>query len=188
MFVLANVNSLGIVPGRLLILTLIVFIGCSASLVDQEPPLPRASYAERRGKYLFLANLNVYKRSMIWPVANKGVTSQFGRRAGGRFHEGLDLKSSLGDTIYAAHNGRVVFSGFMNGFGRVIVIKAGPVATIYAHNRRNLVSRGSIVERGDRIAEVGQTGHATGPHLHFEVRAQTRQGGYVAVDPRYFLA
>jgi murein DD-endopeptidase MepM/ murein hydrolase activator NlpD len=72
--------------------------------------------------------------------------------------------------------GRVVYSGSgVPGYGNLIILKhAGNLSTVYAHCRRNLVRVGQRVQRGAVIGEVGQTGRATGPHLHFEVRVEGR--------------
>lgn len=164
-----------------------ILVSCG-SMFETRESRKATSNAERRGKYMFLADLTAYKNSMDWPVVERVINSPFGWRSGGGFHEGLDLKGGVGDTVYAAHGGRVAYSGLMKGYGKVIIVQSGPIATLYAHNRRNLVGHARVVRRGQRIAEVGRTGHATGPHLHFEVRAKTRQGRFVAVNPKYFLA
>lgn len=105
-----------------------------------------------------------------WPVRGT-LTSSFGRR-GRRRHDGIDLSARRGTPIRAAAPGRVIHSGGELGdYGKVVIIKhAGHWISVYAHNRRNLVQEGAFVERGDVIAEVGKTGNATGPHLHFEIR------------------
>jgi murein DD-endopeptidase MepM/ murein hydrolase activator NlpD len=158
--------------------------GCG--FLSENSTIPSTSHAQRQGSYIYLANLAKYHRSMHWPVERHIIDSQFGDRRG-RFHEGLDLRGSRGDIIRSAHSGKVVFSGFKNGYGRTIVVQSGPIETVYAHTRRNLIGRSRMVRRGQRIAEVGASGKVTGPHLHFEVRVKTRQGRFVAVNPTYFL-
>ena len=65
----------------------------------------------------------------------------------------------------------MIFSGTQNGYGKMVVIDHGNgIQTAYAHNSKNLVSKGQRVHKGQKIAEVGNTGRSTGPHLHFEVR------------------
>jgi murein DD-endopeptidase MepM/ murein hydrolase activator NlpD len=105
-----------------------------------------------------------------WPVEGP-ISSGFGRRWL-RHHDGIDIAASSGTPVRAAARGRVVHSGQgVTGYGNLVIINhEGATATVYAHNRRNLVRVGEWVEQGEVIAEVGQTGHASGPHLHFEVR------------------
>jgi murein DD-endopeptidase MepM/ murein hydrolase activator NlpD len=98
------------------------------------------------------------------------LTSRFGWRWG-RLHKGIDISARIGTPIYAADGGKVIFSGTQNGYGKMVVIDHGNgIQTAYAHNSKNLVSKGQRVHKGQKIAEVGNTGRSTGPHLHFEVR------------------
>lgn len=104
-----------------------------------------------------------------WPVQGR-LTSRFGVR-GRRPHEGIDLGAPHGTPIFAAEAGRVIHSGRFGAYGKVVILKhAGAYRSLYAHARRLYVEKGDFVERGQRIAEVGATGRATGPHLHFEIR------------------
>lgn len=113
----------------------------------------------------------------IWPV--KGViTSKFGPRWGKK-HSGIDIGCPQGTPVVASAAGTVVFSGEKSGYGLAIIIKHPDNSfTIYAHNSKNLVSDQQPVKQGEKIALVGQTGRASGPHLHFEIRK-----GSVPVDP-----
>jgi murein DD-endopeptidase MepM/ murein hydrolase activator NlpD len=105
----------------------------------------------------------------IWPVRGK-ITSNYGRRRG-RMHEGIDVAARSGTAIYAAESGKVIHSGRLGGYGNVVIIKhMGSYKSVYAHASRLYVRRGQLVERGQKIAAVGSTGRATGPHLHFEIR------------------
>jgi murein DD-endopeptidase MepM/ murein hydrolase activator NlpD len=73
--------------------------------------------------------------------------------------------------VRAAEAGRVTHSGWLGDYGRVVIVKhAGHYSTVYAHNRANKVRKGQFVEKGDVLAEVGSSGNASGPHLHFEIR------------------
>jgi murein DD-endopeptidase MepM/ murein hydrolase activator NlpD len=110
------------------------------------------------------------KLEFEWPVLGQ-LSSAYGQR-GSNGHDGIDLRAEEGTPIHAAEAGRVVYAGDELGdYGKVIVIKhMGRWATVYAHNRKNLAGEGDFVEKGDVIAEVGETGNASGPHLHFEVR------------------
>ena len=108
--------------------------------------------------------------AFVWPVQGARLSSAFGRRRG-RPHEGIDLAIGKGTTIRAAEAGKVVHSGWLGDYGKVVIIKhAGYYRTVYAHASRIYVSRGDFVDRGQRIALVGSTGRSTGPHLHFEIR------------------
>ncbi len=117
-----------------------------------------------------------------WPLSGR-VSSSFGTR-GRDHHEGIDIPASEGTAIRAAEAGRVVHSGARLGdYGNVVIVKhAGRYATVYAHNRRNLVSQGDFVEKGQPIAQVGDSGNASAPHLHFEIRRDRS-----AQDPLLFL-
>ena len=112
-----------------------------------------------------------------WPVRGK-VTSRFGER-GRKSHRGIDVSARRGTGVRAAAAGRVVFSDHKRDYGRVVILEhAGGYETVYAHNQENLVWDGTHVQQGQLIAEVGSTGNAKGPHLHFEVRIANR-----AIDP-----
>jgi murein DD-endopeptidase MepM/ murein hydrolase activator NlpD len=106
----------------------------------------------------------------IWPVDGK-VSSAYGFRNGAH-HDGIDIPARRGTPVRAAESGRVIHSGnTLAGYGNTVIIKhVGKFSTVYAHNRRNLVREGDFVERGQVIAEVGDTGRTTAPHLHFEIR------------------
>jgi murein DD-endopeptidase MepM/ murein hydrolase activator NlpD len=73
--------------------------------------------------------------------------------------------------VRAADNGFVIFSGRLRGYGNVVILQhSGGFVTVYGHNRRNLVREQAAVTRGQVIAELGATGRASGPNLHFEIR------------------
>ena len=104
-----------------------------------------------------------------WPARGR-LSSGFGRR-GGRPHEGIDIAARRGTPIFAAEAGRVIHSGRLGSYGKVVIVKhAGRYRTVYAHASRLMVRKGEFVERGQKIAEVGSTGRSTGPHVHFEIR------------------
>ena len=125
--------------------------------------------------------------NLRWPVA-KVITSPFGRRIGleqyGIFHTGTDLGVPSGTPVRAAAAGRVMnLSGwYQQGYGWGVFIDHGNgVVTVYGHNSALTVSPGQYVQQGDVIALSGQTGWATGPHVHYEVRIN---GQYV--DPEAY--
>jgi murein DD-endopeptidase MepM/ murein hydrolase activator NlpD len=104
-----------------------------------------------------------------WPLKGT-LTSSFGRRGRGD-HEGIDVSAPRGTSIRASESGKVIHSGKLGDYGKVVIVKhAGNFRSVYAHARKTHVRKGSFVEKGDRIAEVGSTGNATAPHLHFEIR------------------
>lgn len=116
------------------------------------------------------------------------ITSYFGQRISptlGRLkmHEGLDVGAPYGTPILAPADGIVTFSGTKAGFGQFVQIDHGyGIETIYAHNQSLHVKSGQKIKRGTLLAAVGNTGHSTGPHLHYEVRVNG-----IAVDPLYFI-
>jgi murein DD-endopeptidase MepM/ murein hydrolase activator NlpD len=117
----------------------------------------------------------------VWPV-NGVVVSGFGMRWG-RMHEGIDITAATGTPIRAAASGTVIHSGWLGGYGNLVVIDHGNgLATAYAHASALLVRVGQQVSQGQTIALVGSTGNSSGPHLHFEVRVNG-----VAVDPLLYL-
>ncbi len=89
-------------------------------------------------------------------------------------YNGVDLADKVGTPIYAAAAGTVIVSktgGWNGGYGNMIIIShSNGTQTVYAHNSKNLVSPGQVVSQGQTIALMGATGHATGPHVHFEIR------------------
>lgn len=119
---------------------------------------------------------------------NGWITSYFGPRINpytGRLkmHEGIDVGAPNGSSIYAPADGVVVFAGLKPGFGKNVQIDHGyGIETLYAHSERLHVKSGQQVKRGTLLANVGSTGHSTGPHLHYEVRING-----VPVDPFYFI-
>jgi murein DD-endopeptidase MepM/ murein hydrolase activator NlpD len=117
----------------------------------------------------------------IWPVSGP-VTSPFGWRWG-RMHEGIDIGVGYGTPIHAAASGTVIYCGWESGYGNLTVIDhGGGLATAYGHQSSIAVSCGQQVLQGQVIGYVGATGHAFGPHLHFEVRVNGN-----AVDPLGYL-
>jgi len=118
-----------------------------------------------------------------WPLPEGRISSAFGRRWG-RKHEGIDLAAPSGTPVLAAREGRVLYAGnTLRGYGNMVVLQhANDLLTAYAHNSVLLVRVGDRVRAGQTIARVGQSGSATGPHLHFEVRR-----GHVPLNPLRFL-
>ncbi|MEM9043231.1 MAG: DUF5930 domain-containing protein [Pseudomonadota bacterium] len=122
------------------------------------------------------------------PVYGMRLTSGFGPRRDPfkrriAMHNGIDWAGPRGTPIYATGHGVVTFVGWQKGYGRVVKIKhAFGFETVYAHLSRARVKVGQEVERGDRIADMGNTGRSTGTHLHYEVRI-----GKEPVNPAKFI-
>lgn len=141
--------------------------GASAHAVAAGPPADTLEHREP-GDCAVLARRDGL--AFEWPVLGH-LTSEFGER-GGRSHDGIDLGADEGTPVHAAEAGRVVYADDeLSDYGKVVIVKhTARWATVYAHNRRNLVDEDDFVEKGDVIAEVGDTGNASAPHLHFETR------------------
>jgi murein DD-endopeptidase MepM/ murein hydrolase activator NlpD len=118
-----------------------------------------------------------------WPVRGR-LSSRFGMRHG-RSHEGIDVAAPRGTPIFAAESGRVIHSGRLGSYGKVVIVKhAGAYRTVYAHASKLLVRKGQFVERGQKVAEVGSTGRSSGPHVHFEIRRSESPRNPLAFLPR----
>ena len=149
--------------------------------VGQELFLPGASQVA--GSYSRPASrsgsVSRSSRSFRWPVVGR-INSPFGwrrhpiskRRS---FHTGVDIKASRHTRIRAARSGRVVYAGWMGGYGRVVVVKHDSTySTLYAHCQKLYVRKGQKVSAGKVVATVGTSGRSTGPHLHFEIRINNK--------------
>lgn len=128
------------------------------------------------------------KGGFRWPVMGR-INSPFGWRQHPitrrkDFHTGIDIKASRNDPIKAAGGGRVAYSGWMGGYGKVLVIEhPNGQSTLYAHCSTLLAGKGASVSSGQLVARIGTTGRSTGPHLHFEVR-----NGNSPVNPIKYLS
>lgn len=98
------------------------------------------------------------------------LTSRFGTRWG-RMHTGIDVAGPVGTAIRASDGGVVTYTGWKGNYGLAVMIDHGQnKVTLYAHCNKILVKTGDKVYKGQKVAEMGNTGNSTGPHLHFEVR------------------
>lgn len=107
---------------------------------------------------------------LSWPVDGPVVRSFEKNRS--PFHDGIDISSNDGAAIYAAKDGKVLYSGDdIDGYGNMIIVRhENNMITVYAHNKLNMVEEGQDVTARQKIAEVGKTGGADKTHLHFELR------------------
>jgi len=127
-------------------------------------------------------SLDVYANEYIWPIEGVRITSRLGQRWG-KFHPGLDIAAAQGSLVLAAMDGEVTESKYFGDYGNAVVINNNAsYVTIYAHLSVLLVKKGDRVKKGQVIAYSGNSGHSTGPHLHFEVRYMT-----VVLNPEVFL-
>ena len=107
------------------------------------------------------------------------ITSRFGIREStssivSPFHTGIDIAADTGTVYYAAMEGTVVEASSEGAYGIHIKIVQDDVATLYAHSNTIYVKEGDHINQGQELGEVGETGNATGPHLHFEIRKEER--------------
>lgn len=108
------------------------------------------------------------------------INSKYGLRrdpitGSARMHTGIDLKAGYGRSVGASLGGKVLFAGYRGGYGKLVILDHGKgIATFYAHLSEISVTIGQRLASGQTVGLVGSTGRSTGPHLHYEVRAQGR--------------
>ncbi len=113
--------------------------------------------------------------AFAWPVKGR-ITSSFGKRTDPftkqkKFHCGIDISCNEGTPVKASYDGKVIYSDWKDGYGKVVIIKHDKgYITVYAHNSENIVNVGDKVKKGTVIAYSGMTGAVTGAHLHYEIR------------------
>lgn len=120
----------------------------------------------------------------VKPVSGN-ITSRFGANESIRdhTHKGMDIAAPKGTPIKAAAEGTVTYSGWMGGYGNLVILSHGNgIQTYYGHCSKLNVSKGDTVTAGDVIALVGSTGNSTGNHLHFEIRKNGQQ-----INPQRYL-
>ena len=150
--------------------------GASQSLEEALAGMPSSC-----GSELFFSHLLTLLRNDVdFKVPAQGeLTSGFGMRWG-RHHRGIDIANAIGTPIHAVWNGRVIRASMQGGYGLTVEIQHSEgYVTRYAHCNRLLVREGDRVVAGQTVAEMGNTGSSTGPHLHFEVIGADG----VAIDP-----
>ena len=141
-----------------------------------QPPGKDAAGAPFKGGYYSLDGQSLRRAFLSSPVEFSRISSGFSMRfhpilQKWRAHLGTDFAASTGTPARTVGDGVVEFAGMQNGFGNVVFIKhRNNHETVYAHLSKINVQRGQTVSQGQTIGLVGQTGWATGPHLHFEVR------------------
>ena len=134
---------------------------------------------------------NVVASGFMKPIQGR-ITSPFGWRThpifnSRTFHSGVDIGGPNYGAIKASNSGKVIYTGWYGGYGKVVIIEHGivggkPVSTLYAHMSSVKAVNGQTVKKGDVIGYEGTTGYSTGPHCHFEVRENgkpSNPSGYV---------
>ncbi|MDB5957630.1 M23 family metallopeptidase [Ramlibacter sp.] len=133
------------------------------------------------GSYFDFQGRSLEHQFLAWPVAFTRISSNFAMRFHPLLHrwirhEGTDFAAPMGTPVRSVGLGRVEFAGWQNGYGNVIHIDHGNGdSTVYAHLSHIDVRANDAVQRGQLIGNVGMTGWATGPHLHFEFRENGQQ-------------
>ena len=171
----------------------------SADLVAEAPLVPtmhetleeysylRTTNLARRQRNIF-SDLNTNVLPSVWPV-NGRLEGGYGKRndpfsGEGAMHTGVDISAPKGTPVRAAADGVVLRAGWNGGYGKCVIVDHGHgYQTWYGHLSRMDVIEGQPIRQGEVVGAVGSTGHATGPHLHYEVRV-----GATPVNPYRFLA
>ena len=125
------------------------------------------------------SQVKITSTGFIRPISGP-ITSPFGHRIhpifkSRIFHSGIDIGGPNGGAIRASNDGKVIYSGWYGGYGKVVILDHGvvngqPITTLYAHMSSIGVSNGQMVKKGQTLGREGSTGYSTGPHCHFEVR------------------
>ena len=147
-------------------------------------PLPPASAPKLIDPAkLDIESATASRQGFIWPAHGK-IVSDFGLKNAGRRNDGIDIAVASGAPVRAARSGEVIYTGNeIRGYGNLVLIRhEDGYVSAYAHNREVLVKRGDFVHAGQRIAAAGQTGNASQPTLHFEIRRDRKP-----VDPIGYL-
>ena len=161
-------------------------------LARMQPVMPPVTEAELNALLPIYAPADPERLDLLWPVETRTISSGWGprmrtktvrvknqRKKAVRYksrHRGIDLNAPAGTAVFAAIDGQILTAGRHKQYGNYVVIDHGNgVVTLYAHHKLNLVREGDIVRRGQKIAEVGRSGNATGPHLHFELKVDGTQ-------------
>ncbi|OQY13118.1 MAG: hypothetical protein B6I30_03470, partial [Desulfobacteraceae bacterium 4572_187] len=116
-----------------------------------------------------------FKGLLKMPIKGK-ITRFFGVYKNNKFNvtnfcSGIDIKTKRGEPVTAVYGGKIIYSSWFKGYGNMIIIDHGSsYYTLYAHLEEVLTAKGAVIETGEVIATVGDTGSLTGPNLHFEVR------------------
>lgn len=158
----------------------------SGEVTDRKETAEPEIIREKKDKIILVGTAERPKTAatgtFIMPIEHYVVTSEWGGRWG-RMHEGMDFGAGTGTPIYASDGGKVIKANYWSGHGLCVEIDHGNgVITRYSHCSAVHVSIGDLVYQGQHIANVGNTGHSFGSHLHFEVRVNG-----VSQNPRNYV-
>ncbi len=135
-------------------------------------------------------------QSFIWPAAEFDealIENGFGFYKDpvfgkDQFHQGVDIKSNLGDKVLASTDGKIVKAEWYGGYGQCVIIEhKDGIQTLYGHLDEILAKKDALVNKGDVIGLVGSTGISIKPHIQFEIRVKDEYGEYKAIDPAEFM-
>jgi septal ring factor EnvC (AmiA/AmiB activator) len=135
-----------------------------------------------------LLPMRLFRGGLGWPVSGD-IESRFGKHLHPRFHtvtvqNGLEIEAPLHEPVRAVYDGQVLFASWFQGYGRLLIIgHPNRVHSLYGHLSDISVAKGDVVERGQVVAQVGDTGSLSGPRLYFEIREDG-----LPVDPEQWLA
>lgn len=148
----------------------------SRNAKDAKTPVPADSDDNRKTARIKETPVSrTPKMAFIWPLKGR-ITSGFGTRSDPfsgkkRFHNGLDISAEIGTPVKAVADGEVIFSGWKDDYGNLIVLRhKNGYVSVYGHNSELKVEEGAEVKQGDLISLSGMTGLATGGHLHLEIQ------------------
>ncbi|GIW65557.1 MAG: hypothetical protein KatS3mg094_076 [Candidatus Parcubacteria bacterium] len=129
-----------------------------------------------------------FNEEFIYPLDKIIIVGDYGniRKSGKNEvqHLGVDLDGKIGDLIYAVNNGKVVLAKDLINYGKTIIIDhGGGIYSLYLHLNKFFVNENEIVNKGQKIGEVGNTGYSLGPHLHFSIKVNN-----ISIDPLKFIS
>ena len=161
----------------------------SADLMVQEMQL-RLTSLQNMLSSMEAQRVRIEHTPSIWPTndTRRAITSRYGRRKDPftkrlTQHSGVDIQATYGTPILSSASGKVIFSAYHQYLGHCVKIDHGyGIETWYGHMSKRLVNEGDVVERGQKIGNVGSSGRATGPHIHYEVHINDK-----TVDPKNFI-
>lgn len=147
------------------------------------PPRRKDEIIEQAEKVAAVAPETTGIGKLRWPVRGR-VVSAFGANSGGKANDGIDIAVPAGTPVKAAENGVVIYAGSgLKEFGNTVLLRHdNGLVSVYGHNSELLVSRGDKVRRGQEIAKAGNSGSASQPKLHFEIRKNSNP-----VNPAEYL-